>query len=290
VLAAGATVLASPELPSSTSVAEACDSWVTGGGPAALLGLALVALLATVLGLAIRSAWLQATASRSYLDSLPGGDEQILSGLACRLIDLKEPLAFCAGYLRPAIYVSQGALDGLSEVELSAVLAHERHHLRRRDPLRRLIARAVADSLFFLPILRQISDRYGALGEVAADEAAVLTVGERRSLASALLKFSEQHPVPAPVAGIDPERVGHLMGDPRSTSWRLPHSALGRSALALGALAALVLLTWHGMLNPTLELPFLLAAACTTLMIGGPAVLAALALRASVRGLRARRA
>ncbi len=290
VLAAAATVLASPDLPSSASVAEACDNWVAGGGPAALLGLSLVALFATVIGLGARSAWRQVRAARDYLRTLPGFEERQVAGTACRLIDSSEPLAFCAGYLRPSIYVSQGTLDRLSESELRAVLAHEGHHLRRHEPLRRLTAQAVADSLFFMPLLRRISDRYRALGEVAADEAAVLTVGERRSLASALLKFAEHDPVPAAVVGIDPDRVDNLMGEPGAASWRLPKSALGRSALALGALAALVLLTWHGMLNPTLEIPFLLAAACTTLMIGGPVVLAALALRASVRGLRARRA
>lgn len=290
VLAAGATVLANPELPSSASVSEACDTWVSGGGPAALLGLALVALLATVAGLGLVSAWRQVGANRRYLRSLPidGGDE--LGGIGYRLVDLAEPLAFCAGYLRPSIYVSRGARERLTESELSAVLAHEAHHLRRRDPLRRLAARAVADSLFFVPILRRISDRYHALGEVAADEAAVSSAGGRRSLASALLKFSEHGPAPEPVAGIDPERVDHLMGDPRSGRWRLPGSALGRSALAMGALGALVLLTWHGVLNPTLEVPFLLAAACMLLMVGGPIVLTALTVRVSVRSLRARRA
>lgn len=289
VLAAGATVLANPALPSSSSVSEACDAWVTGGGPAALLGLALVALLAGVLALGIRSAWRQVRASRRYLGSL-SAEERQLDGTPCRVVASAEPLAFCAGSLRPSIYVSEGALDRLTDGELRAVIAHERHHLRTRDPLRRLIARSFADSLFFIPVLRRISDRYHALGEVAADEAAVSTIGERRPLASALLKFSEHEPVPAPVAGIDPERVDHLMGDPGSASWRLPRSALARSALAVGGLAALVLLTWHGMLNPTLELPFLLAAGCMGLMIGGPVLLAALALRASVRGLLARRA
>ena len=289
VLAAGATVLASPDLPSSSSVSEACDNWVAGGGPAALLGLAFVALFVTVIGLGIRSASRQVRATRAYVRSLSVREREI-AGTTCRVIDSAEPLAFCAGFLRPSIYISQGAVDRLTEPELSAVLAHERHHLGSRDPLRRLVAQSLADSLFFVPLLRRISDRYRALGEVAADEAAVRSVRERHSLASALLKFSEHQPVPSTVAGIDPERVDHLMGDPAAGTWQLPSSVLGRSVLALGILVALVFLTWHGILNPTLEIPFLLAAACAALMIGGPIAAAALGLRASFRGMRARRA
>lgn len=292
VLAAGATALARarPSIPASQELADACSNWLSEGGPAALLGLALVLLVGTVAGLGIRSAWRQAKAGRDYLRALQIGGERVVHGTRCRLVELDQPLAFCAGYLRPRIFISQGALDRLTPVEIRAVLAHERHHVRRRDPLRRLFARTVADSLFFVPILRRISDRYGALGEVAADEAAVLSAPDRRSLASALLKFSEREPVPAAVAGIHPERVDHLMGDASSTSWRLPRSVIGRSVVGLWALAALVLLIWRGVVNPTLELPLLLAAGCMVVMVGGVIAFALISLSLSLRALRARRA
>jgi hypothetical protein len=112
----------------------------------------------------------------------------------------------------------------------------------------------------------------------------------RAPLASALLKFSEPEPSPAAVVGIDPERVDHLMGDTRASHWRLPRTLVGRSLLALAAMGSLVLLVWHGIVNPTLELPLLLAAGCMLLMVGGPVVLASGALVLSRRALRARRA
>jgi hypothetical protein len=291
VLAAGVTVLAhaDPAIPSSGEIAEACGDWLSGGGPATLLGVALVGLLGMVIGLGARSVWRQLAAGRRYLRSFPAGAERVVERTSCRLLELDEPIAFCAGYLRPRIYVSRGAVERLAPAELRAVLAHERHHASRRDPLRRLLARALADSLFFVPILGRISERYGSIGELAADEAAVSTVGERRSLASALLKFSDDSALPAPIAGIAPERVDHLMGDPASARWRLPLLALGRSALALVSLAALVLLIWHGVIDPSLELPLLLAAMCMTLMVGAPALLATAALFASVRALQGRR-
>jgi beta-lactamase regulating signal transducer with metallopeptidase domain len=178
----------------------------------------------------------------------------------------------------------------LSKHEVAAVVAHEHHHLRRRDPLRLLIATALADALFFLPILRRMSERYRALGELAADEAAVKNLQGRAPLASALLKFSESTESPAVVAGIDPDRVDHLMGDARASHWRLPRTVFGRSALTLAVMGGLVLLAWHGIVNPTLELPLLLAAACMVLMVGGPFVIASGALILSRRALRARRA
>ncbi len=292
VLAAGATALARvrPAIPSYKEIADACGNWLTEGGPAALLGLALILLVGTVVGLGIRSAWRQHKAGRNYLRSLPIGGGHSLQGARCVLVELDQPLAFCAGYLRPRIFISQGTLDQLTSAELRAVLAHERHHVRRRDPLRRLVAQVLADSLFFVPILRRISERYAALGEVAADEAAVQSVPDRRSLASALLKFSEREPVPAGVAGIHPERVDHLMGDESSTKWRLPRSVMGRSILGLWALAAPVLLIWRGVLNPTLELPLLLAARCMVVMVGGVIVFAFISLSLSLRALRAGRA
>jgi hypothetical protein len=291
--AAATAVLAGTSLglPSGGEISDACHSWLNAGGPAALLGLGITALALTVVGLGVRSARRQLRSSRNYLAALPVSDEEVLvEGAPCRIIEGEEPQAFCAGHLRPRIYLSEGALEQLSTRELGAVLAHERHHLRRRDPLRLLIATALADSLFFLPILRRMSERYRALGELAADEAAVKTLHGPAPLASALLKFSEPEPSPAAVVGIDPERVDHLMGDARASRWRLPRTVLGRSALALAAMGGLVLLAWHGIVNPTLELPLLLAAACMVLMVGGPVVLASGALVLSRRALRARRA
>lgn len=278
-------------LPSTGEISEACDSWLSAGGPAALLGFGITALALTALGLGVRSTRRQLRSSRNYLAARRASDTEIaVEGVPCRVIEENAPLAFCAGYVRPRIYLSEGAFEQLTKTELEAVVAHERHHLRRRDPLRLLIAASLADSLFFLPILRRMSERYRALGELAADEAAVKTVHQRAPLASALLKFSEAESSPAAVVGIDPQRVDHLMGEAGASRWNLPRTLLGRSVLVLAAMGGVLLLAWHGVLDPTLELPLLLAAACMLLMIGGPIVLASGAVILSRRALRARRA
>jgi Zn-dependent protease with chaperone function len=294
LLATGAVLIVGGQsfsVPSSQAISGACHNWLSAGGPEALLGLAVAGLAIAAVAQGIRSIRRQVRASQSYLATNTLSTESIeLDGVRCRLIDSEEPQAFCAGYLRPRIYLSRGVLEQLETVELRAVVAHERHHLRRHDPLRLLIARALADSLFFIPILRGIGERYSALGELAADEAAVKAVEGRGPLASALLKFTESSGQPAAVVSLAPERVDHLMGDPDATRWMLPASPLARSALALAALGGISLLVWHGIIDPNLQVPLLVAAACAGMMVCGPIALAVGALLLSRHALRHRHA
>ncbi len=96
-----------------------------------------------------------------------------------------RPFAFCGGYWRPRVWVSAGLLAHLDEEELAAVLRHETHHLRQRDPLRLLVVRTLRETLFFLPVVRYLSGCYEIEQEISADRAA----GEMLPLASALHKL-----------------------------------------------------------------------------------------------------
>jgi hypothetical protein len=274
-------------LPSPAAISEACTNWVGSGGPGAVLGLVAIGLTAVVLFLAVRSAVGHVRAGHAFVSGLPKRGTLTVDELPCRLVEVAEPLAFCAGYLRPRIYLSSELIERLSEEELRAVVAHERHHVRHRDPLRRLLARVLADGLFFVPVLARTSERYTAIGELAADQAAAAALEDRRPLAGALLKLSEHERAPVPIAGIDPERVDHLAGDPSAGGWRLRKARAGWSALALLALASLlfvVILT-----QPGLDWPVILAASCMAGMIGAPLALGGMALIVSQRALRARR-
>lgn len=278
-------------LPSPGSVAAACDHWLSAGGPGAILALTAFGLVLGSLALGLRSGFRQVAASRRFLSSLPITARTIVvDGARCRLVDAATPDAFCAGYLRPQVYVSRGAVETLSPVELRAVVTHELHHVRQRDPLRLVLVRSLADGLFFVPLLRRTSERYAALGELAADEAAVRRLGTRAPLASALLQFSGPPAQPAPVVGIAPERVDHLMGDPDAGRWRLPPAQAGRSALVLIGLVGLLAAVAHGLFVSNLDLPILLSAGCMIAMIGGPVVIAAATVLISRRALRGRRA
>jgi Zn-dependent protease with chaperone function len=272
--------------PTAGELSRACADWLGSGGPGALLGILALGLAAAVTIRAARSALRQMRAARSYLRAMPLGADWMIGGVARRGVELAEPLAFCAGYLRPRVYLSRGVIERLSAAELRAVIAHENHHARRHDPLRRLLARALADGLFFLPILRRTSDRYARLGELAADRAAVAAFGDRRPIAAALLKLSEHDPSPEPVVGIAPERVDHLLGDPRAEGWRLPRTLAGRSAVAILALAALLFTA--ALAEPALDVPLLLMAGCMAGIVLAPLAVAAMAVVLSRRALRAR--
>src|SRR5260370_26217732 len=63
------------------------------------------------------------------------------------LIACEFPVALCYGLLHPRLLVSTAALRGLSSPEVEAVLRHEQVHLRRRDPLRRLLVHALTEPL-----------------------------------------------------------------------------------------------------------------------------------------------
>jgi hypothetical protein len=105
------------------------------------------------------------------------------------LIACDIPVALCYGLLRPRLLVSAAALRGLSSAEVEAVLRHEQVHLRRRDPLRRLLLRAMTDALP-LPALRDIVDAVPLAQELAADRAVLEAVGPE-ALSGALLKVGD---------------------------------------------------------------------------------------------------
>lgn len=156
-----------------------------------------------------------------------------LRPVACRddvvIVEGSRPSAFCAGLLRPRIYVSAGATTALEPDELASVIAHERHHAVRRDPLRLVLAASAASGLFFLPVLRRLLDRYADLAEFAADDAACETPDRRRALAAALLVFDDAG------AGVAPQRVDRLCGSGQGVD--LPLTPLFWAAVAMTGLA-----------------------------------------------------
>jgi len=172
--------------------------------------------------------------------------------------------------MRPAIYVSQRTLDLLTDDELEAVLAHEHHHLRVRDPLRFAYGSILSQALFFVPVLRPLCDRYGDVAELRADDAAIrASAGERAPLASALLVFDASgNPG---VAGISPERVDSLLGHP--VRWRVPRGPMLASLAALSGASGLI---WQASAvasaHATFNLPFLSSQPCLGILTFLPLV------------------
>jgi len=262
--------------PTMAELVSACRDWLLpqGGAASSWLVLALGSVGVAVVTLTVRSALRQLRDSRRFergLRVIRPVDAQS----AVLLLDDDAPQAFCVGLLRPRVYVSTGALAVLSDAESNAVIAHEAHHARRRDPLRMMVARAVADGLFFLPVAKQLAHRYAALAELAADEAAERRTGDRLALASALMTF-DAHPHPAAV-GIAPERVDRLLG--QSSSWQLPVFLLVVAAATLLVVGAATIRLLQATDAANVTVPALLAQLCMVsmavvpLLLGGAGVL-----------------
>lgn len=160
------------------------------------------------------------------------------------LVEDEAAYTFTQGLLRPQVWLSTGLVALLDPSELRAVLFHERHHLRQRDPLRVLLSRSLAEALFFLPLARSLCDTYMTAKEVEADQASAAD----NVLASALLKLLRQRhtlPANASLAAIGPldvtrKRIDRLVHQAPAVSFsdmvRLRHVAASL-ALALALLA-----------------------------------------------------
>ena len=272
------------EWPSLAALIAACRSFVLPDATAtSVVALVLGSGAFAVLALAARSAVRQLIASRRYLQSLDVLGPAHLATPRTFIYRDDAPQAFCAGFLRPRVFVSTATLSALAYDELEAVLAHEAHHARCRDPLRLFFARTASDALFFLPGMREIASRYAALAEVAADGAAVrANGGSRQTLAAALLTF-ESAASPA-VVGIAPERVDSLLGD--RPAWELPLALIGSALLILTAVGVVAMRVAEASAHAQLNLPLFLANGCMLAMAVIPLVLGATALLRSGRLLR----
>ena len=111
-------------------------------------------------------------------------------GMTDRIDVVADPRAFsfCYWFIRPRICLSSGLLSRLDRDELDAVLLHERSHLRRRDPLRLLVARYFAAGLYVVPVVEELVEYYVLEKELEADQDAVRALGNVGPLARALYK------------------------------------------------------------------------------------------------------
>ena len=216
--------------------------------------MAMTAMELWVLRGAGRSLFGHARVQRRLL-RLPAVSELSLRGCRAGVIAGSRPMALCAGFFRPRILVTQALVELLTQDELGAVVAHESAHAVRRDPLRGAVVAAVGAGFGFVGPLRGLEEQQALVSELAADAAAVVASGSRRSLAAALLRLQDSHPA----------RVHQLAGRdlPGRSRAGLLGAAAGTVALLGGAVAVVVAAG-----DPTMPL-FLLP------LLGLPAVLAA---------------
>lgn len=154
-----------------------------------------------------------------------------------RVLNVAEPLAYCLPGMRSRVVLSQGTLDALTHPELTAILRHERAHLRARHDL--VLEAFTAAHTAFPRFVRSASalSAVRLLIELLADDAAVRSTGPR-PLARALVACACG---PAPAGAMSAGgpstvvRVRRLAGP--------PNSALLSAAAYLAAAAVLVIPT-----------------------------------------------
>jgi Zn-dependent protease with chaperone function len=161
----------------------------------------LVAGLAVLLAMRLgRRGWAALGAlrhSRSIARTLEGVASP--GGAGSRIVPIDEPQAFVVGLFRPRMYLSQGLLRTTEPRDLESVMEHERSHIQRRDPLRRLIASL--GLAFHLPgIASAIERRLAATQESAADADAARVLGDPPRIAEVLVKLARLRVARLPLA------------------------------------------------------------------------------------------
>src|SRR4051812_28261189 len=114
---------------------------------------------------------------------------QLDAALDAWLLDTPVAMSFAAGIFQPHVYLSSGMLSAFSQQELLAVIEHERAHVRRRDTLWRLATRMFSFPYALMPSRRaQLLRDLDLAVEQACDEDAAIAVGDRLTVAEALLR------------------------------------------------------------------------------------------------------
>jgi len=248
----GLTVLA-PRLASGELLAPHQPVLLTGARLVALTaGFTLFTVLCWMLVLAFAKAVGARRRQRELLALLAHGDPKVPGAL---VVDYPAAAAYCLPGIRSQIVVSAGTLALLAPAELTAVLAHERAHLRARHDLV-LIPFTSLRRVF--PRSRVIAQAYrtvALLVEMMADDHALRVRGLlARELATALLRFGMSGSECAP-AGALAVAEGELTA--RVSRILTPQPPLPRAAQAAVVLAAVALVAIPLLLLvvPSLRLP-----------------------------------
>jgi len=138
-----------------------------------------------------------------------------------RIVDVEQPLAYCLPGVRSRVVLSEGALSALDSHELTAILSHERAHLRARHDL--VLEAFTAVRAAFPRFVRSATalDAVRLLIELLADDAAVRAAGPT-PLARALVTCAAGRTPAGALATGGPTtvvRVRRLAGRPNSPAF-----------------------------------------------------------------------
>lgn len=189
---------------------------------------------------------------RTTLATLPPGLRVAVPAL--RVLAIPGPVLFCSGVSHPALTISLGTLARLDDDELSAALAHELEHVRRRDPALGWALLGARTLLAFNPASQIVGRQIVEEMEARADRR-VADAGMGPALARAINKLSSAREprtdltpgsVAIPAAARLAERAAARAADGRilrlltPPDVEFPGAAATRLALASAGLAVLL--------------------------------------------------
>jgi Zn-dependent protease with chaperone function len=154
-----------------------------------------------------------------------------------RVLAATEPIAYCLPGLRQRVVLSEGTLTNLDDAEITAIVSHERSHLRARHDLVLEAFTAVHEAFPRVVRSRAALGSVKLLIELLADDSAVKVTGPT-PLARALVACSKSTAPQGALAAGGPttliriQRLGGRIGDIRVAS-----------AAYLGSVAILVVPT-----------------------------------------------
>jgi Zn-dependent protease with chaperone function len=126
-----------------------------------------------------------------------------------RILNVKQPLAYCLPGVRSRVVVSEGALNTLSDNEIRAIMGHERSHLRARHDL--VVEMFTAVHAAFPRFVRSANalNAVRLLIEMLADDAGVRAAGPT-PLARALVACASGHTPSGALAAGGPSTVARV--------------------------------------------------------------------------------
>jgi Zn-dependent protease with chaperone function len=200
-------------------------------------GFVLFTALCGVLLMAFAAAVGARRRHRELLALLAHGDPKAPGAL---VVDHPAAAAYCLPGIRSQIVVSVGTLDLLAPAELSAVLAHERAHVRARHDLVLIPFTSLRRAFPRSRVMAQAYRTVALLVEMMADDHALRLRGLLpKELAIALLRFGTAATGTAAPAGALAAAEGELTA--RVNRLLAPQPPLSRTAQAAVVLASALL-------------------------------------------------
>jgi Zn-dependent protease with chaperone function len=210
-------------------------------GAGAVLGLAVIARVIWCTAGALARAGLARRRHRRGL-ALAGHHDGQLGAI---LVDHHEAAAWCLPGAGRQVVLTTAAVEALDEVQLAAVLAHERAHQRGHHHLLVSLAGSLAAAFPRVRAFRQGHEQVARLVELLADDAAT-AASPRLKVAEALLALAAPAPAAAAALGAGGSATGARIRRLIAAPAPLGRARAGAGMLTLVALAAFPLVVLAG--------------------------------------------